>query len=183
MIKRGESDSQMLTTIAYKFSGLMRVYNGRILFVKKGATRNTSGVKIPAISIPLERCIRYNAILNARAKYQSVNAYYLDYFTGEEKKIVVGTGTPAKVIFFEFGSKEEAIEGATSMLVDLGSSGQEMKIKLYGDPRLRAETQVKLEGFRQGIPELWFIDDATHQITTDSGYITDLKLRGEGPVG
>jgi phage protein D len=57
-----------------------------------------------------------------------------------------------------------------------------LKLKLVGDPRLRAGQTVALVNFATLVDGRWYVEQATHTIDT-SGYVTELKLRKAPKAG
>ena len=157
-----ESDLNFLKRITDRLNAVVKVVEGNLVITTKGNGRNISDAKMPEVLITKGDCSFYNVDMSERHLYNSVRAGYRCLAQNETVYKVVGEGKPVFTIreLFDDGTKAE--EAAKSLLEKFKKSTDVLQLKLAGVPGLRAESNLKLSGFRDGIDGSWVVSKVTH---------------------
>ena len=87
-----------------------------------------------------------------------------------------GSGSPAYALKGVHASAAAAASAARAKLAELQRASATLRLAITpGNPRIRAETPVSLDGFRAGIPSEWVCGAAIHEINR-RGYSTRADL-------
>lgn len=118
----------------------------------------------------------WRSVLADRPRYQSVAAGWQRFASARRRIERAGQGSPTFTIRETFATQSEAASAARAKLAELQRSSATMRVRVEpGNPALRAETPVELEGFRRGTPARWTVETATHELGR-AGYGTRATL-------
>ncbi|MDE2667566.1 MAG: contractile injection system protein, VgrG/Pvc8 family [Acidobacteriota bacterium] len=175
-----ESDLHLLTRLARRWDYTLKISGKRLAFVPAGRGLSASGEQVSDVTIRPDQVKEYRATLSDRGKYRSVEAHWQDQEEGEQVTERAGKGEPVFVLRHTYADAEQAKAAAQARLDQLARGRSTVSLTLSrGEPRLRAQSRVTLEGFRSGINGEWVAQRVEHEYGS-SGYSTSLE--GEVPA-
>ncbi|UYM14245.1 contractile injection system protein, VgrG/Pvc8 family [Endozoicomonas euniceicola] len=174
-----ESDINLLTRIAKDHNAMVKPVSGRLLFMEKGRGKTATGKEIPPVIIKPEDLTSWKVRIAERSKYQSVTTRWQDIGSGEEKTVTAGEGKPELKITHNYADQPAAEAAAKSRYESMQRGASRLSLTLPGSPDLKAETVLKLVGFRTAVDGDWVVSRVTHKL--DKGYVCSVE--GEVPKG
>lgn len=172
--QNNESDLHFLTRILRKSEGFFKIESDRLMVFKAGSAETVSGKALPEIKVTPESCDNWRVRFSLREDYKSCEAIYLDVDSGATKKISSGKGEPVKRIQVRYGSRSEAEKEASSTLSNLSRSNTKFSFLSSGNPLIRANTLLDVEGFKPDIDGKYVTEEVTHEVS-DGGYKTSVS--------
>lgn len=165
-----ESDLAFLDRIARNYGGQFTIKDGTAMIVQKGG-----GQKLVRTSNHPTHVVRLAEMLSADANfldapdYKAVAAKWIDLGTGEEHRVLAGSGEPIYEIRHPHGTEAEARLAAQSQFEELQRETAELRLALPGRPEIRAGHLVTCR--TRGLPvdgREWFVEQAHHRYS-DAG--------------
>jgi phage protein D len=179
-----ESDMSFLTRLAKRYDAVMNVKDLRLLFMPIGEAKSVSGKQFPGLTLTRADGDAHEYHVSERERYAAVRAYYHSNGSTRRESVVVGEagGTNVKVLPESFASKAEAIAAAQGESGRIERSQATMRYSLArGQAELFPEMPVTVSGFKPQIDATaWLVKKATHTLTADGGFTTDLELETRG---
>ena len=170
-----ESDLNLLTRLARRWDYIFKLSGKRLVFVPAGQGLAASGEPVEAVTIRREQVKDYRAVLADRGRYRSVVAYWQDQEAGKRISERAGEGEPVFVLRHTYATPEQARSAARSRLNRLARGHSSVSVTpTNGDPKLRAQSQVTLIGFRSGVDGEWVAKRVVHKLTS-RGYSTSVE--------
>lgn len=157
-----ESDLNFLKRLADRLNAVVKVVEGNLVITSKGNGRNISDAKMPEVMITKGDCSFYNVDMSERNLYKSVRAGYRSLDQNETVFKVAGDGTPVFTIRELFADGVKADAAAKGLLERFTRSSDVLQLKIPGNPGVRAESNLRLSGFRDGIDGSWVVSKVTH---------------------
>lgn len=157
-----ESDLNFLKRLADRLNAVVKVVEGNLVITSKGNGRNISDAKMPEVMITKGDCSFYNVDMSERNLYKSVRAGYRSLDQNETLFKVAGDGVPVFTIRELFADGVKAEAAAKGILERFTRSSDVLQLKIPGNPGVRAESNLKLSGFRDGIDGSWVVSKAVH---------------------
>jgi phage protein D len=180
-----ESNMHFITRIASQYDAVGKPIGGMLAVEKHGQAKSRTGKSPQDINVTIDMCTRWSANIKDQPRYSKVKARYYDKKTASyiEKESSGGTSDgPTQTLKKTYPTEEEAQSAADSAMSNLNRTTGDVSLTLVGDPRLRAEYYVQLQGFHPLIDKRWLIKTATHSISS-SGYTTELSCESETKTG
>lgn len=178
-----ESDAHFLTRLAKLHGATCKPAEGMLVFIPQGAGLSVQGRQLPAASLTVQEVTSYRATVKDRGRYSKVEAKYQDKETGTEKKVEAPVPGATAPLFGEqpavyqdrklYPTREEALEAAKAMGVQLTSGLTTIDLTCAGRPDIFAERPLSLSGFRDPLNATWVIQSVTHEYSS-SGYSTKI---------
>jgi len=166
-----ESDLHLLTRLAKQYDAVAKPAGGYLLFVPRGEAKSATGQSITTIALTPGDVTSWRVTMANRGNYSRVIAHYHDKDAAEVVYIEAGSGDPAFCLRNSFPDEETARKAAHAKLDRLTRGTETLSLSAPGDPRLAAETTVRLSGFRSGANGDWTATGATHELS-GGGYRT-----------
>lgn len=157
-----ESDLNFLKRLADRLNAVVKVVEGNLVITSKGNGRNISDIKMPEVVITKGGCSFYNMDMSERNLYKSVRAGYRSLDQNETVFKVAGDGVPVFTIRELFADGVKAEAAAMGLLERFTRSSDVLQLKIPGNPGVRAESNLRLSGFRDGIDGSWVVSKAVH---------------------
>lgn len=175
-----ESDLHILTRLADQYDAVTKPAYDRLHFLKSVQARFVSGDLLPKkVIIPAVELTSWDIRFTERNKYDAVVSYYYDTWKAERIPVRVGKDDgPAYTMRHNYRDATQARDAAEARLAALQRGTGTIDITLPGNPYVRAETIVDLQGLRDRVNGNWLITRAEH-ILDDKGYC--MILQGEQP--
>jgi phage protein D len=175
ILQQKQSDMAFITQVCFEYQLIPR-FQGNKLFIKNKAPEDADFNSSLGLDYVLKRenIISWEFRTNKRDEYKSVSVDYYDFKSGGKATYFAGFGDPVYKITKTFVSKQAAEEAANAMLKNVKYGLKQIRVALLGNPMLRADTIVELQGFKEAIDGRWNIISANH--TFDSGgYRTEIE--------
>lgn len=169
-----ESDLNMVTRLANDLNAIAKPAGGKLLFVKQGEGKSSSGEKLATISIVENEVSSYNWRESKSTKAGTVKASYHNLETGETEEVQAGEGEPIFSIKYQYPSKEEAERAARNRLEQNTQNKSTLNIQMAGNASLSAELKLNLTGFRKTINGEWTVKTVQHDFDKSSGYVCNI---------
>lgn len=169
-----ESDASFLQRLAHDHGAIIKIAGGKLMFFTPARGNLPDGTPLPTIEIDMEKITNYRMRLTERGRYKRVIAKYYDLEEAEEKKVEVGTGSPAFTLREVSTSAELAQKRATAKLEEVKKGTYTLSIQMPGNPLISAESRIELKNARDELKGLWIVKQARHSFNS-SGFITNLE--------
>lgn len=170
-----ESDLHMLTRMARARNAIAKPANRLLLFVERANGVSVSGQALTPFKLRPSEVTRWRITLPGRTKANAVTArYYAVYQEVPVQQLTVGRGSPTVLLKETYPNEALARQAARSNQKEAREKGGALFFTLPGDPLLRAETPIRLEDFREGIPVDWIAERVIHRVD-NSGYRVEVN--------
>lgn len=175
-----ESDMSFLTRLAKRYDAVMNVKDLNLLFMAIGSGKTVSGKALSLLSLTRRDGDQHRYHVAERESYQAVRAHYHSNAKGKRKSVIVGgdNNRNVKVLPEDYATEAEARAAAEAELARVKRSQATLSYTLaLGRAELFPEQPVTVSGFKPVIDETpWLVKEATHTITGDAGFTTQLEL-------
>lgn len=179
-VDQTENDLQFLTRLAAQNGAVAKVADDRLVIAKHAGGKSVSGKKLPRIAVTAGEGTTWVMTLAERGGYKGVKATWYDMDSGDEGEEVNGEdGDNTHTLPHTYATKDEAARAAKSKRDALNRGKYSLSVTMPGDPRISAECEVDLSGFRVGVDGVWVINSVTHSIT-DRGYSCSFRCEKPG---
>jgi phage protein D len=143
-----------------------------------------SGPQLPEVILTPDSTINWSLEFSKKEQVPSVVAKGYDIDNAEEFFESVGEedyseGDIGYSLRGLYPTREAAKTAAKAVYEKLTQKAYTFNAEIPGNPNVLAESNLKLSGFRQGIPTTWIISRSTHSLTS-SGYRTSLEAMVPG---
>jgi len=172
-----ESDIAFLTRIAYRYDATCKPVEGRLVVIPKGKGQSVNGVPLPTVTVTPDQVTHWQVRLGKRGVSSSVIATFRDVKTGEDVEVRIGEGEPVRRLAHIFPDETTARQYAAGEQTSGERGGSKLSLTMPGNSNLKAETQVCLSGFRDGVNGVWPITTARH-VLDGRGYTTQVECEG-----
>lgn len=172
-----ESDLNLLNRLAKKYNAILKIAQGKMMFVSKDTQKSVSGQTLAKTKLSRSDIQSWSMSLFDRDKYSAVVAKYLDIDSASIKEETIeGKADGGKLVLKEvFASQDEARHAAMSKLQETDELHAEVSLALLnGRPEIIAEGPLALEDLRPDISTEWIIKRVTHSISSDAALQTKL---------
>ena len=109
-----------------------------------------------------------------RHKYKSVVAYWHSTKKGKRQPVRAGVGEPSFSMKFNYPTQDQAQKATDAKLNALERQARVLCVTMPGDPRVVAESPLKVMEFRDGVNGEWVAVRVIHQFD-NSGYQTRIE--------
>jgi phage protein D len=174
-----ESDLHFLTRLGQQFNILIKPAGNCLIAMPSGHGHATSGSQLPEVILTPDATINWSLQFSKKEQVPSVVAKGYDTDNAEEFFESVGEedyseGDIGYSLRGLYPTREAAKVAAKAVYEKLTQKAYTFSAEILGNPNVLAESNLKLSGFRQGIPTAWIISRSTHSLTS-SGYRTSLE--------
>lgn len=164
-----ESDMNLLTRIAKQYDAIAKANGGRLLFVKRGEGKSTTGAAMPKIHITKEQVTSGSVKISQCRAFKQVVATYRDTAGAMNVEVAAGKGEPVHRIKGVFSDSVQASAAAQKQLKAFERGKRTLSLSIPFAPDLVAESRIILKDFRSGIDGEWGVTRATHTINSSGG--------------
>ncbi len=170
-----ENDLQFLSRLAAENDAVVKVSDGHLIVNPHASNKRVSGAEMEVVPLDASEVTDWSMTLVERGNYAGVKATYHNLKAGERGEVIDGEDTGnTTTLPHTYSSKAAATRASRSRRNALRRHKSTVSIyNMPGQPSLRAETKVRLAGFRQGVDGEWIVIRVAHRIT-DSGYTCGL---------
>lgn len=176
-----ESDMHFLVRLARKYDAIVKPAGGKIVVVKHGETKTTSGEDLPAVTLEPGDVTRFSVIRSTRENSGMVVASWHENRKAKRHLVKVGKGEPVARLRRQYSTREMALAAATAELDKRQRGKASLSLSMPGRTDLQAEAPLTLEGFRDGVAGDWVIRRVEHVMTADGYACTlDAELPNSG---
>ncbi len=172
--RNNESVAGCLTRLARKYHAAATIKRDHLLFVPRGTGESVSGI-IPTVPVAERDCTQWNASMNDRNQYESVEARYRDWYEAIDDwyREPGGKGDAVYRMRQTFPDKRMAEVAARNKFRALKQATGSINLTMPGVPNLMAGAPLALSGFADLIDDTqWVADSVTHRIDGSGGYTT-----------
>ncbi|QPB08640.1 tail protein [Burkholderia phage Mica] len=170
-----ESDLNLLLRIAKKYDAVVKPSGGKLVMAKRGEFKSVSGQDLPTITLVKSDDTTWSMAEQKRETAGKVVAYYHAVKQAKRHEVSVGSGEPVRRLKQYYPTQEMAVAAAKAELSRRQRAMQTMTITGPGRTDLAAECQVKLQGWRDGVPVEWIATRVEH-VLDSSGYVCHVDL-------
>lgn len=170
-----ESDLSVLTRLGERHDAIAKPADGALVFARRGAAQAASGTVLEEIMLRPRDCASWSVEWSDRgSRYTGVQAGWHDLDGGQSRLELAGSDSgPVLMMRRIFPDGAAAAAAAAARLADLQRGKGRLSLQIPGDPRIAAETPLRLVDFRGGVGGEWVVTRATHRL--DAGYVTSLE--------
>lgn len=170
-----ESDANLLTRIAEEYDAIATIKNGTLLFLERGTGKTASGESLETIIHHRSDGDKHNYTVSDRDQYSGVEVSYLLQDKAKRKTLIVGEDKRLFKIRKIYNNEEEAKTAAERQLERLKRNRANVSVNLArGNPRLSAESPLKLVGFKTEMDSQdWIVTTITHKIDPSNGFTSE----------
>lgn len=184
-----ESDLHFMTRLARRHDAMAAPKNGRLVVVRHGDGRTSSGAAMAGLVITPAMVTKAKASTGDRPKHGKVEADFYDSDKAERRHASAdasGDG-PTMRLPHVYPTEEEAKHAADARGRELGRAEGSLSVEMPGRTDIMAEMPVMMQGFRDPIAGAWTTSRVQHEIS-DDGYQTRFecgqdKKKGGGSSG
>lgn len=175
-----ESDLNFLTRLVKQHGGLAMVKANRLLLLKAGGAKTSSGQTMPHVVLSRADGDSHSYQVADRDSYSGVIARYHAFDAAQTGEVTVGTGSNAKRLRHIHPSKAEAESAAQAEWERILRGNATLTYNLaMGRPELLPESTFSLRGIKPQIAAVrWLGVKVTHQLN-DSGYTTSIEAESK----
>lgn len=166
-----ESDMHFLTRLSLEKDAVFKIAGNCIVMSPKGYGKSASGKKISKINLERKDLKSWSFMSTDRPVYKSVGAFWYDVKNAEKKKIVMGSGSPSKLIKGVKSSEKAASEFVKSEYKKIKRIKTRLKFSCQGNPYLSVETPVSIKGVDSCSDLEWIMTEVHHEFSKN-GYKT-----------
>ncbi|QJB21766.1 gene D protein [Xanthomonas phage FoX1] len=157
-----ESDMNLLARLAKKYDAIAKPAGGKLLFIKKGDGKTSSGQDMPAFEVTPDITSGWRITLASRDSAGTVVAYYRDIGAAKRKEIAVGEGEPVRRLRMAYKDQASALEAARAEQRKRARGEASASVNMPGDPDIMAESVMNMKGFRPGVDGEWLVSRVEH---------------------
>jgi phage protein D len=174
-----ESDLHFLTRLGQQFNILIKPAGNCLVAMPSGHGFSTSGSHLPEVTLTPDSTINWSLEFLKKEQIPSVTAKGYDTDNAEEFFESVGEedyseGNIGYSLRGLYPTREAAKTAAKAVYEKLTQKAYTFTAEIPGNPNILAESNLKLTGFRSGIPTVWIISRSTHSLSS-TGYRTSLE--------
>lgn len=170
-----ESDMHLITRIAKEHDAVAKPAGGNLLFVPRGEAKTVSGRAMPSIMLTGKDIMQWSVSLDGRGKYKSVKATYHDTATASRTEVVVGEGSPVRVLSTSYPDEATAKTAAKGEFHRQERGTGKLSVTVAGNPALGAEAKLTITGNSQASNGQWTITRVEHSLTPGDGYRCEIE--------
>ena len=177
-----ESDINLITRVAGWYDGLAKPAGGRLVVVKRGEGKSTTGEDLPAVTLRPGDVTNWSVNLSRREPAGTVIAVWRDLDAASDVEVSVGEGEPVRRLRNTYPDEDTADAAARAEYERTRRMGGTVSMQLPGRTDLMAEAKLRLTGFREGVDREWLITRVSHSVDS-GGYQCSLEAElpdGEG---
>lgn len=169
-----ESDINLLLRIARRYDAIAKPAGGKMLFIKRGDSKTVSGTSMEPVTLTPSEGSDYRVTIAAREDAGTTVAYYRDKAAARRMEVAVGSGDPVVRVRTAYADRVSAEAAAKARHRERARSTRQLSYTVPGNPALRAEATVTMQGFREGVDGDWLVKRAEHYMGPD-GYRTTIE--------
>lgn len=169
-----ESDINMLTRVGRIFDALIKPAGGRLVAIRRGDSRTTSGEEMPSSPVRFNDVTRWSWSTSLRETPGRVVAIYRDRDAAADIEVPVGEGAPEVRLRERFYDRATAERAAEAEQKRRTRQATQVSMTLPGNPDLVAEAQVTLSGFASAIDGPWLLTRVVHTVDA-TGYRSEIQ--------
>lgn len=169
-----ESDMAFLIRLLSRHQAFMKVTGGNIVILTDDTTVTVGGKELPTITIMRGMEASYSYRMAIRDRYESVKARFRASKEAKEGSVTIGKGEPEFCMKQVFSSEEAAKLAAKAELETQSRESEHLTMEIAGNPELRSERKMVLQGFPHGADGRWRITRATHAVG-NGGYRVSIE--------
>jgi phage protein D len=174
-----ESNLHFLTRLGQQFNVLIKPAGNFLVATPAGHGQAASGSQLPEIILTPDSTIHWSLQFSKKEQVPSVVAKGYDTDTAEEFFESVGDESETDLDFGYslrglYPTREAAKIAAKSVYEKLTQKAYTFTAEIPGDPNILAESRLRLQNFRSGIPTDWITSHCTHALSS-TGYKTSLE--------
>ncbi len=177
-----ESTMHFITRLGNMYDAVAKPVNGKLAFHKHGEAKNSSGQTPEAITINITDCLSWDATIADYTRVSAVKARYYDKDKAQYVEKKSGEGPVTKTLKETHASEQEAQDAADSASASQNRATGEVSLRVIGNPELRAEKYIILQGFHRAIDKKWLMTEVRHELSS-SGYTTSITCSSESATG
>ena len=173
-----EHDLHLVTRLAKEYDAVGKVATSHLLFTTKGDSESASGKQLPSVVVKKDEISNIQVVMADREKYQSTQAFWHDHTTGEQVAVNVGTDEPVFTLKHTYDDEESATRVAKAKLSALkrGTSTGTLSMPCARKHlNVMAESELVLQGFRDGIQGEWVVTRAQYELS-ESGLTLSIEF-------
>lgn len=174
-----ESDMNLLHRLSKRYDAIAKPAGGKLLFVKRGDSKTAGGETMPAFTLTPGDTSSFRVTLASRDSAGTVVAYYRDNKIAKRKEVKVGSGDPVRRLPLGYKDQASALAAAKAEQRKRARGEATINIDTPGNPDIRAESTMTLEGYRDGVDGDWLVTRVEHYFGTGTGY--RCSIEGELP--
>lgn len=174
-----ESDCAFIQRIAEDNGAVVKIANGKMLFIEPLSGKFPDGTPVPTITIQKESISEYRMRLADRGKYGKVVAKYYDFDKAKEQEVSTGAEAPVFTLRETFISRRTAQARAKAKLATIIHGTKTLSLSMIGNPTLSAESKITLAGMPDDLGGDWIIKSTKHNLSS-SGYTTKIEATQQG---
>ena len=170
-----ESDLNFITRLAQDYDAIAKPAAKNLIFTPRYQSKSVSGIDLPQILISKSNAINYRLTLADRTSIGHVVAYFQDKAKVRRTGITVGDPALAgKRLKRTYATEQEARKAAESALADFKRGKRELSLTLEGDPAIKAECPLVLNGWPEPFDDKYVVNYVEHRMD-EGGYTTVLN--------
>jgi phage protein D len=178
-----ESDlNVLLRVVARQYDAIVKPVGDKLVVAKRGEFKSVSGQDLAQVILNAKDCGRWSMTQQKRDSAGTIVAYYHVTKKAKRHLVSVGTGSPTLRIKRYFQTQAEAQAAATAELTRRTRAMVTMNVSCVGDSSIMSEAQVKLVGWRTGVPIYWLVNRVEHRLDAQ-GYACHVELEQPNPTG
>lgn len=175
LAQTGESNLHLLTRWASRNGVVLKPADGRLVLVKRGAGEAADGTELEAIALSTGDMSGWSWRSADRGKYASVEASWTDLGSGALIKVVVGKGTPRRVLRHVHSSEDEARRAAQAALEGAARGAQSGRLSMAGFwPQVFAGARIAVADIRSELAGPWIVTRVSHALS--DALITEIEI-------
>jgi phage protein D len=176
-----ESDlNVLLRVVARGYDAIVKPVGDKLVVAKRGEFKSISGEQLPRVTLVASECGKWRMTQQKRDSAGTIVARYHNTKKAKLHIVSVGSGNPVLRIKKYFQNEAEARAAATAELTRRTRAMVRMAIDGPGRNDLVAEAEVRLQGWRDGIPTIWLVNRVEHELDRQ-GYKTTIELEQPNP--
>lgn len=170
-----ESDISFLQKLAMSYDAVAKPSGGKLLFLSRGDAQSASGQEIPPVSLTSTQISEWSWSEDRHITPGTVVALYHATRQARTYAVSVGSGEPVRRLRRKFRTVEDARAAAQAEMGRRARSSMELVLTLPGDASLNGGSPLVLDdSFDEGVDGNWIIRRATHRLSKEEGFITEL---------
>ncbi|MCP5136023.1 MAG: hypothetical protein H6981_04410 [Gammaproteobacteria bacterium] len=180
--QQNESDMALLTRLGAQYDAQAVQRGGYLVLAQRGTgtAQTLSGASRPAITItpanlaPASHAGPLNFAWQSggQPQWAAVEVQWHDTATAQTRTVHTSDATPVRRLTYQAATEAEAIEHARAELARIQRATAEVRLSIYGDPRIASETPIDLTGFHPSVDGRWVTARVEHLLGSD--YTTTL---------
>lgn len=172
-----ESDANLLTRLAGEYDAIATIKMGTLLFLERGVGKTASGESLEMITHYRSDGDQHSYAVADRNQYTGVEVRYIVQGKAKRKSVIVGEEDRLFKVRKLYKNAEEAELAAERQFKRLQRSQATIAVNLArGNPRLSAESPLKLVGFKSEMDQKeWIVTTIIHKIDSAKGFVSDLQ--------